>query len=337
MQHKHMSEMLHSFVSHTHINAALDHSLNESCESSIDRDTHTRYVREREPHKISLSLSRCCSLPLPRSHLLPPSLAQSSRCSRLSVFGRPRYSISWLSNIVAHLIGFDLIEAILSSKHQRETPMTSNQELQQQEQLNDTLVEAAKQDSLEDIQSLLDRHANINTRDRSNNTPLHHASLNGHHQCIELLLDRHADIHAFGCHASTPLHYTSSKGNHQCIELLLDRHADINARAYTNSTPLHYTSSKGNHQCIELLLDRHADVNALAYNNYTPLHLASKHGHPQCIELLLDHGADIHARDNSQLTPLHHASLNANRRSIEILLDRGADKSLIDVRLSLSL
>jgi len=50
--------------------------LNESCESSIDRDTRARYEREREPHKISLSLSlsRCCSLPLPRSHLLPPFL-----------------------------------------------------------------------------------------------------------------------------------------------------------------------------------------------------------------------------------------------------------------------
>ena len=95
-----------------------------------------------------------------------------------------------------------------------------------QEQLNDALIEAAKQGSLADIQSLLDRHANIDTRDYSDDAPLHHASMKGHHQCIELLLDRHADINALGSYNNTPLHCASVIGNRRCIELLLDNGAD---------------------------------------------------------------------------------------------------------------
>jgi len=114
--------------------------------------------------------------------------------------------------------------------------MASNQEQQQrrqQQQLNDALIEAAKQGSLADIQSLLDRHADINALGCYDSTPLHTAALKGHHQCIELLLDRHANVNARDNIQRTPLHRASWKGHHHCIEILLDRGADkslINVR-----------------------------------------------------------------------------------------------------------
>ena len=94
---------------------------------------------------------------------------------------------------------------------------------QSQYELDEALLEAAEDGSITEIQSLLDRHANIHARDYKGATPLHLASLAGHHQCIELLLDRHADINAVTRYNDTPLHYASSEGHHQCIELLLDR------------------------------------------------------------------------------------------------------------------
>ena len=115
--------------------------------------------------------------------------------------------------------------------------MASKQELlrqrQRQQQLNDALVEATKQGLLADIQSLLARHADLDARDRNNDTPLHHASKYGHHQCVEILLDHGADISARDNSQFTSLHLASLRGHRQCIEILLDRGADkslINVR-----------------------------------------------------------------------------------------------------------
>ena len=77
---------------------------------------------------------------------------------------------------------------------------------QTQAQLDEALLEAAEDGSTTEIHSLLDRHTDINALTINNETPLHLASLNGHHQCIDLLLDRHADINALNKHNYTPLH-----------------------------------------------------------------------------------------------------------------------------------
>jgi len=46
-------------------------------------ETRTQDMRERESH--TRSLSRCCSLPLPRSHLLPPSSLPRAIISLLAI------------------------------------------------------------------------------------------------------------------------------------------------------------------------------------------------------------------------------------------------------------
>ena len=97
---------------------------------------------------------------------------------------------------------------------------------QTQAQLDEALLKAATLGSTTEIHSLLDRHADIYALDIDNYTPLHHASLNGHHQCIDLLLDRHANINALNANHQTPLHDASLNGHHQCIEVLIDHCAN---------------------------------------------------------------------------------------------------------------
>ena len=95
-----------------------------------------------------------------------------------------------------------------------------------QRYLDEALLDASRDGRLDEIRSLLDRHANINAVNTGKFTPLHWASRNGHHQCIELLLDRGANINAVNKYNDTPLVNASRNGHHQCIELLIDRGAD---------------------------------------------------------------------------------------------------------------
>ena len=131
-------------------------------------------------------------------------------------------------------------------------------------ELNDALLAAAAQGSLADIQSLLDRQADVNARAADQSTPLHLATSNGHLQCIELLLDHRANVNARSADYSTPLHLAANNGHHQCIEPLLDRGASINARDSADDTPLHRAAKRAHNRCVELLLDRGA--NKLLYN-----------------------------------------------------------------------
>jgi len=89
------------------------------------------------------------------------------------------------------------------------------------------LIDASSKGSLEEIQSLLiDHQANVNALDYGKSTPLHLASIKGHHQCIKLLIDHQANVNALDINKRTPLHHASTKGHHQCIELLIDLGAD---------------------------------------------------------------------------------------------------------------
>jgi len=108
---------------------------------------------------------------------------------------------------------------------------------------------------------------------------------------VRSLLYRHANAHAVG------LHLASANGHHQCVELLLDRQADVNGVDEYNATPLHAASGRGRHKCVALLLDRQADINAVDNHNSTPLHTASINCHRQCVELLIDRGADKSIKD----------------------------------------
>jgi hypothetical protein len=97
------------------------------------------------------------------------------------------------------------------------------------------LHKALKEKEWEIVRLLVERKANVNTRDEFGDTPLHVAARVGNRKAIELLLDRGAldDIHVRNNYGDTPLHAAArASNNRKAIELLLDRGAldDIHAR-----------------------------------------------------------------------------------------------------------
>ena len=100
---------------------------------------------------------------------------------------------------------------------------------------------------------LLDRGANIETRDSQGHTPLINAVEQGHVEFARLLLERGAVIDAHNNHGRTALHFAAEYGSTQTVQLLLKHGADVNVRNSFGHTPSEMASSKGHQEVVELI------------------------------------------------------------------------------------
>ena len=182
---------------------------------------------------------------------------------------------------------------------------------------------AADQGHTECIGVLLDRGADIESKQNQGGTALHIAAQHGHTTCIGVPLDRGADIESKENHGGTALlvaaHHT------ECIGVLLDRGADTEGKDNLGATVLHTVAHKGHTECIGVLLDRGADIESKENQGSTALHIAACAGHTACIGVLLDRGADIESKTNLGYTTLFVAAQQGSNACIGVLLDRGAD------------
>ncbi|KAN0141504.1 Ankyrin repeat-containing domain protein [Lactarius tabidus] len=195
------------------------------------------------------------------------------------------------------------------------------------------------EDGVRVAQLLLERGADVNTRRKDDQTPLHVASYFGNVEIVLLLLDHGADPEAaWGDQEAKPLHrvslgeYRSLEGGLRVAQLLLDHGTDVNTRRKDNQTPLHLASYFGNFEIVRLLLDRGADLEAEWGDlEAKPLHRVSLgeykslEGGIRVAQLLLDRGADVNTRRKDQQTPLHLASYFGNVEIVRLLLKHGAD------------
>ncbi len=100
------------------------------------------------------------------------------------------------------------------------------------------LHEAAGKSLVDLVRLLVDHSANVNARDKFNNTPLRmcasnaqsFASLESFKQTVQILLDAGADINAGTTINTTSLHSVVKWGNAEAVKFMLDRGADPNIR-----------------------------------------------------------------------------------------------------------
>lgn len=127
------------------------------------------------------------------------------------------------------------------------------------------LIRAAGQGDSGTVRELLEKGANVNTRDTESGW--------------------------------TPLMSAAFSGNSDIGRLLIEKGAHVNDQDKFSWTPLMIASRSGHAGVVRVLLDAGADVNAKTSTGYTSLMAASKQGHADIVKLLLAHGADVHARD----------------------------------------
>ena len=115
-----------------------------------------------------------------------------------------------------------------------------------------------------------------------------------------------ADVNTKTKFMETPLHFAAENGQKEVAELLIDKGADVNANAKWERTPLHAAAKTGQKDIIELLIVAGANVNAKDFENKTPLDEAIQLKRTETADLLRKHGGKTakELQPPSQLLPI---------------------------------
>lgn len=179
------------------------------------------------------------------------------------------------------------------------------------------LLHATREGHLATANYLLEHGADPAASSELGATPLHHAAGIGNIELLKLLISKGVDVESQS-DAGTPLIWAAGHAQLAAVKVLLEHHANPNAETDDNITPLLSSVAAGSLPCLELLLQAGANANASA-GGATPLHIAADSGNVEIINCLLKAGADPNTHDEDGFKPLLVAAARGNRGAVEIL------------------
>ncbi|MFV0989998.1 ankyrin repeat domain-containing protein [Wolbachia endosymbiont of Nasonia giraulti] len=103
---------------------------------------------------------------------------------------------------------------------------------------------AAHKGLVKTVRRLLEKGAEVSTRDGGGHTALHCAASSGNTEIIELLLEQGAHIHSCSKLGSTPLHFATTNNHINAVRCLLNKGASPLALDNNNSIPSMFATDK---------------------------------------------------------------------------------------------
>lgn len=158
------------------------------------------------------------------------------------------------------------------------------------------VADAAREDRVEEVRSLIQSGADVNAPHGDGMTALHWSAENGNADLAEMLIDAGADVGAVTRLADyTALHLASQRGRIGVAEQLIDAGADVEAMTSTGGVrPLHFAAAAGSTELVRALLEAGAEPDAVEEKRgQTPLMFAAARGRTETVQALVDGGADL--------------------------------------------
>ena len=124
-------------------------------------------------------------------------------------------------------------------------------------------------------------------------TTLMAAAYGGGDDVLSDLIQRGAELESRDIDGYTALMYAANGGQLRTLELLLDAGADVNARDNEKSTPIMFAAQHGHAEIVRALAEHGADLDARGDHGLTALGFARQNGHEEVARVLEEAGAAV--------------------------------------------
>jgi ankyrin repeat protein len=183
-------------------------------------------------------------------------------------------------------------------------------------------------------QSLIDRGANLGSRDHGGRTALHYASMEQSHGPDIMALLLNAGGEAFTNlgdeNGQTALHYAAERGFIDNMRILVDHGGDIRTTDNYGFSPYLWAVVAGQTRATDKLLTMGADADSTSADGKSALAWAASLGWSSIAELLVNHRASMSNTQNTQMLPLREAAASGDLLTVQLILTYGGDPNYHD-------
>ncbi|CAF0721417.1 unnamed protein product [Adineta ricciae] len=138
-------------------------------------------------------------------------------------------------------------------------------------------VVGSGQDCLKKMTLLINKHADVNRKDKSGWTLLHAAVQSRKRDILELLVNNGANLHIVDGDFRSLLHIACDSGDISIVKYLVEKGVSLRAKDKNGWTPLHIACGPADdYELVHYLIQFGADPYARDMNHSTPLDLATQ-------------------------------------------------------------
>ncbi|HEX8844826.1 MAG TPA: ankyrin repeat domain-containing protein [Pyrinomonadaceae bacterium] len=184
------------------------------------------------------------------------------------------------------------------------------------------LLKAIKRNRTEEALALLKQGADINLKNKLQETPLICAAYAGNIAVAKVLVESGAEVNAQSIPARySALLWAALNGHAEIVRLLIKAGADVNVQDWEANTPLMRAAQSGHREVVEDLIAAGADKNARNKEGKTALTIAILFKRVDVARTLIKAGAEVNRIDNRGASALQWLLNTQQYDTAEALFD----------------